>query len=175
MDNVILAPRIVQRLLALMDRVILRGMPPRLVGDLRKGVWRTLGARIAADAVVGPGVTVLGHPQLVIHAGASIARDVVLDARGGLELGPNCLIGFESILLSSTHNASQVGIPVQDQGMFGAKIVIGERAWLGTRCVLLPGTSVGDDSIVAAAAVVTKPVPALTVAAGVPARILGPR
>lgn len=57
---------------------------------------------------------------------------------------------------------------------------IGNRVWLGSRSIILPGVTVGDDAVVGAAAVVTKDVPAGCICVGNPGRILprtvyGPR
>ena len=46
------------------------------------------------------------------------------------------------------------------------------RAWIGAGATVLPGVTVGENSIVAAGAVVTKDVPDNTIVAGVPARVL---
>ncbi|HEY3827970.1 MAG TPA: acyltransferase [Solirubrobacteraceae bacterium] len=116
------------------------------------------------------------HPQgLTIGEGVVVARDVTLDARGGLELEDEALIGFESVLLSHTHRSEEVGVAVQHQGMFSAPVKIGARAWLGMRVLVLPGVEVGSDAIVASGAVVTKSIPPRTIAAGVPARVLKSR
>lgn len=49
---------------------------------------------------------------------------------------------------------------------------IGNNVWLGDRCSVLKGVTIGDNSIVAANAVVTKPVPANVIVAGNPAKIV---
>ena len=46
--------------------------------------------------------------------------------------------------------------------------------WVGAGAVLLPGVSVGDNSVIGAGSVVTKDIPANVVAAGVPCRVLRP-
>ena len=51
-------------------------------------------------------------------------------------------------------------------------VLIGENAWLGANSTILPGVTVGRNAVVAAGAVVTKDVPANTVVAGVPAKII---
>jgi maltose O-acetyltransferase len=51
-------------------------------------------------------------------------------------------------------------------------VTIGNGAWLGARCTILPGVNVGEGAIVAAGAVVTHDVPANTMVAGVPARAI---
>jgi acetyltransferase-like isoleucine patch superfamily enzyme len=51
-------------------------------------------------------------------------------------------------------------------------IVIKRNAWIGAAVTILPGVTVGENSVVAAGAVVTKDVPANTVVAGVPAKVI---
>ena len=49
---------------------------------------------------------------------------------------------------------------------------IGNKVWIATNALILPGVTIGDGAIVAAGAVVTKDVPAKCMVAGVPARII---
>ena len=49
---------------------------------------------------------------------------------------------------------------------------IGNKVWIATNALILPGVNVGDGAIVAAGAVVTKDVPAKCMVAGVPARVV---
>ena len=51
-------------------------------------------------------------------------------------------------------------------------IIIGNGVWIGMRCLIMDGVTIGDGAIVAAGAVVTKDVPPFAVVGGVPARIL---
>jgi acetyltransferase-like isoleucine patch superfamily enzyme len=51
-------------------------------------------------------------------------------------------------------------------------IHIGKNVWLGAGAIILPGVTVGENSIVAAGAVVTKDVPSNTIVGGVPARVI---
>ena len=51
-------------------------------------------------------------------------------------------------------------------------IVIGENVWLGGGAIVLPGISIGSNSVVGAGAVVTRDLPENVVAVGNPARIL---
>ena len=54
-----------------------------------------------------------------------------------------------------------------------APIEVGDRCFIGARATLLPGVRIGSGSVVAAGAVVTRSVPAGSVVAGVPARVVG--
>ena len=55
---------------------------------------------------------------------------------------------------------------------YPSPVNIGENVWIGSSATILPGVTIGDNSIIAAGAVVTKDVPENTVVAGVPAKIL---
>lgn len=65
------------------------------------------------------------------------------------------------------------GLPLDQRHVHHiAPIVIGRDVWIGSGAILLPGVHVGDGAVVAAGAVVRADVPARTIVAGVPARII---
>jgi acetyltransferase-like isoleucine patch superfamily enzyme len=150
-------------------------VPDRVGIRLRRRWLRRHGAAVGRGAIVSRGSRVLGIRGLALGAGVVVARDACLDARGGLAIEEEALIGFESILLSSTHNAGRLDVAVQAQGMYAAPVRIGRRAWLGMRVLVLPGVTIGADAIVAAGAVVTEDVPPGSVVGGVPARPISSR
>lgn len=162
-------------LLSKIDNYVLRLLPGTLPRALRKIVLRKLGTRIAEPVYIGQGVRIMEPSRLTLEAGVVVTRDCVLDARGGLTLCESALIGFESILLTHTHNSPTVGIPIQDQGMYQKPIIIGPRVWLGTRVIVLPGVSLGEDVIVGSGSVVTKSLASGASYAGAPARLLNQR
>lgn len=51
-------------------------------------------------------------------------------------------------------------------------MVIGNNVWLGANVTVLPGVTIGDDAVVGAGSIVTKDVPARTLAVGSPARVV---
>ena len=55
---------------------------------------------------------------------------------------------------------------------YPAPIVLGRNVWIGSNATILQGVTIGDNSVVAAGAVVTKDVPADTIVGGVPARVI---
>jgi acetyltransferase-like isoleucine patch superfamily enzyme len=154
---------------------LLRHLPDRVGNGPRARYLQKRAKGFGPESVVARGCRVLEPAGLEIGAGVVVARDVTLDARGGLELADEALIGFESVLLTHTHRSEEVGVAIQKQGMFSAPVKIGARAWLGMRVIVLPGVEIGEDAIVASGAVVTKTIPSGTIFAGVPAKMLRER
>lgn len=95
-------------------------------------------------------------------------------SQGRIEIGDDVLFGPE-VLLTAASYRYDLGHPVTGQPMAEGDIVIGNDVWLATRAVVLPGTTIGDGSIVAAGAVVRGEFPPMSVIAGSPARIVSQR
>ncbi|MGO2048604.1 MAG: DapH/DapD/GlmU-related protein, partial [Brachybacterium tyrofermentans] len=53
-----------------------------------------------------------------------------------------------------------------------APVTIGNNVWIGANVTILPGVTIGDDAVIAAASVVTKDVPAKALVVGSPARVI---
>lgn len=88
--------------------------------------------------------------------------------QGGITIGDGSLIGHKAILATLNH-----GFAPEDRGsLYPAPIIIGKNVWVGASATLLPGITIGDNAIIAAGAVVTKSVPANTIVAGVPAKVV---
>ena len=62
--------------------------------------------------------------------------------------------------------------PYERSSTIAKPIKIGNRVWIGIAATVMPGVTVGDNSIIAAGAVVTKDVPTNCIVAGVPAKII---
>lgn len=88
--------------------------------------------------------------------------------QGGIELGDGCMIGHQVVIATLNHDL----MPERRASMMPAKVTLGRNVWVGAHATILPGVTIGDNSVVAAGAVVTKDVPANCVAAGVPARVV---
>jgi len=98
-------------------------------------------------------------------------------------IGPRCHLGWavieEGALLAAgvhvpsgarTHGIDDPTIPIRDQPTLKTAVRIGANAWIGSAAVVM--ADVGRDSVIAAGAVVTRPIPDLSIAGGVPARVL---
>ena len=105
---------------------------------------------IGADALIGVGSTVIG--PAVIEDDVLLAQQVVVSALNH---------GFEDVTQ-----------PIRVQEVNTQRITIRRGAWIGAHAIVLPGVTVGVNSVIAAGAVVTKDVPDYAVAVGNPARVV---
>ena len=87
---------------------------------------------------------------------------------GGITIEDNVLIGPKVNLVSENHPID----PTQRKSLIGKPILIKKNAWIGAAATILPGITVGENSIVAAGSIVTKDVPDNCIVAGNPARII---
>ncbi len=89
-----------------------------------------------------------------------------------IEIGDNVMIGPRVIVATAIHpeNAEQRRRGLQ----YNRKVVIKANVWIGAGAILLPGVTIGENSIIGAGAVVTHDVPANVVAVGNPCRVLRP-
>lgn len=101
-------------------------------------------------------------------------------------VGPGCHLGFvhveRDVLIgagvhvtsgSDTHGTEDASRPIREQDRPKSRVTVGAGAWIGSSAVVM--ADVGHDAVVGAGSVVTRPVPPLVVAAGVPARVIRER
>ncbi|MBP9926416.1 MAG: sugar O-acetyltransferase [Cyclobacteriaceae bacterium] len=87
---------------------------------------------------------------------------------GGITIEDDVLIGPRVNLTTENHPVD----PAKRKFLNLKSILIKRNAWIGAGATILPGVTIGENSIVAAGAVVTKDVPANTIVGGVPAKMI---
>lgn len=155
-------------------QAILTLLPANFGGRLRVYALRAAGFNI------GHGTLIWGTPRITgpsnLQSKLSIGQrcffniDCFLDLSASITVGDQVAIGHEVMLLTSSH---QIGLPSYRAGdLFAQPIVIENGAWIGARCVVLPGVTIGTGAVVAAGAVVTQNVLPNTLVGGTPARVI---
>ncbi len=132
---------------------------------------------------VGPGTGISPNVSLRNGARITIGKHCHLGERCCLWAGDSTgriIIGdyvslAPDVFITSSDYQFQAGLPFRQQPKRERDIVIGNDVWLGTRVVVTAGVTIGDGCIIGAGAVVTKDIPAGSIAAGVPARVIGER
>lgn len=115
-------------------------------------------------AVYGSGVIELGQ-------GAFVGHHSTLAARDSIRLGDGA---FLAELVSVRDHDHEVGFPPSSGQMTVEPVAIGSGAWLGAKVTVVKGSSIGDETVVGANAVVRGELPSQTICAGIPARVIRP-
>ena len=131
---------------------------------------------------IGDGVDLNRHvylggfgSHLRIGARSSINQHAFIDARGGVQIGEDVMIGPFARLISYNHVFANIQAPMNTQGFDLGEIHIGDDVWIGAGVTILAGVTIGKGSIIAAGAVVTRSFPSHSILAGVPARVVRSR
>jgi acetyltransferase-like isoleucine patch superfamily enzyme len=120
----------------------------------------------------------LGAPdaRIEIGEGTRLTYSVVLQCTTQITIGRGSTLAQATLVVDGSHRFRDLSVPLLEQGYDYVPITIGDDVHIASKCTII--ADVGDRAVVAANAVVTRPVPAYCVAAGVPARVIdyfGPR
>jgi galactoside O-acetyltransferase len=107
----------------------------------------------------------------------AINANVLVDANdsGKIQIGHGCLIGPNVVLRASDHVFARTDTAIRLQGHKAGVIVLEDDVWLAANVVVTRDTRIGRGSVVGAGSVVTRDIPAYSVAAGAPARVIASR
>lgn len=105
-----------------------------------------------------------GTPIIKIGAFSSIGDRAQIHCGKLVSIGDHVLISWDVNIIEFDYHAPGGGIPEPKP------IVIEDEVWVGARCIITKGVTIGKGAILAAGAVVTKDVPPYTLVAGNPAK-----
>jgi acetyltransferase-like isoleucine patch superfamily enzyme len=91
---------------------------------------------------------------------------------GPVTLGNDIRLAQNITLSGLNHNYEDINMPIHKQGVSTAPICIEDHCWIGANVVVVAGVTIGKHAIVAAGSIVTKDIPAYSVAVGNPARVI---
>lgn len=111
---------------------------------------------------------------LKIEKGCKIGPHSIFNCGEDITIGEDSEFGGYCHFQSSNHGTKK-GELIKFQKHTYGKIVIGKGVWMGAHVNVLPGVTIGDGAVIGANSVVTKNIPANTIAAGVPAKVISQR
>lgn len=91
---------------------------------------------------------------------------------GPVTIGHHVNLAQGITVTALNHKFKNPDIRIDEQGVSTKPVVIGNDIWVGANAVILPGITIGDHSVIAAGAIVTKDVPPHSLVAGVPAKVI---
>lgn len=149
-------------------------LPVNVGNRLRLRLLRLSGFRIGKSGMIMGMPTIVGqgniYEKLQIGNGCIFNMGCYFDLAAPITIGHNVGVGNEALLLTGSHQTADSHRRVGN--LIASPIVIQDGVWLGARCIVLPGVTIGKGAVVAAGAVVTKNVPPNSLVAGVPARVI---
>ena len=114
----------------------------------------------------GANITVCPNSKLILHAGF-MNENVQITCGGLIEIGEGTSIARDVVIWNN--DAHEI---VETKSSKVAPIIIGKHVWICQGAKILKGVTVGDGAVIAAGAIVTKDVPANTLVAGIPAKVI---
>jgi acetyltransferase-like isoleucine patch superfamily enzyme len=112
------------------------------------------------------------YSNLCVGAGAYIGNDCFLDLSEKITVEDDVTIAMRVTILTHFDGGNSFASKVYSRAC--QPVLIGSGSYIGAGAILMPGTTINADAIVAAGAVVSKDVPLRTLVGGIPARVIRP-
>ncbi len=138
---------------------------------LRQAFYRQVLEQCGRDVYLGWG-SVFSMQEAKVGERAYVGRYCSI---GYADIGDEVMLADGVQILSGgrEHNRDRSDLSMHDQGQTYSQVRIGAGAWIGAGAVVM--ADVGEHSVIGAGAVVNRPVPAYSIAVGVPARVVKQR
>lgn len=136
----------------------------------RRFLLRLFGAKIGRACAFVRSVRIF-HPWLLeVGEYSAFSTNVTLYNLGPLHVGRHTVLSQDVYVCGGTHDYTRPDLP-----LIRPKNMIGSGVWVAAGAFVGPGVSIGDNSVIAARAVVVADIPAGVVAGGNPAQVIKPR
>lgn len=137
-----------------------------LDGSLHPLFAELLGRKLDSTSQILPPVYIdFGH-QVEVGKNVFINHNCTMMSAGGIVIEDNVMIGPQVTLTTTNHDFTD------HFTLLCKPIHIGRNVWIGARALILPGVTIGENSVIAGGAVVTRDVEPNVVVGGAPARVL---
>jgi acetyltransferase-like isoleucine patch superfamily enzyme len=130
---------------------------------------------VGANVLFEPGVwiTAPAPARVRIGSGTFLNLGVMIAALDLVEIGAHCMFANGCLITDADHRFDDPQTPVPWQG-FTSKgpTRVGDNVWCGANVVITSGVTIGERCVIGANSVVTGDIPAFSIAAGAPAKVL---
>ncbi len=131
--------------------------------------------QVGEGVLFEPGVwiTAPGAARITIGTGTFLNLGVMVAAMERVEIGAHCMFANGCFVTDADHRTDDPDTPVPWQGFTSrGPTRIGDNVWCGAHVVVTSGVTIGERAVIGANSVVTRDIPAHTVAVGAPARVI---
>jgi acetyltransferase-like isoleucine patch superfamily enzyme len=112
---------------------------------------------------------------LVIGNNSNIGPYSYIGCSGLITIGNNVMISPRVSIYAENHNFDDAELAMKEQGVTRESVTIQDDCWIASNSIILAGVTIGTGSVIGAGSVVTKDIPAFSIVAGNPARIIKSR
>lgn len=142
------------------------------VGSIHLGERTLVGRQATLSVGYGPGDPQAPARGLVVGDRCVLGARTSLTAHASIAIGDDVWFGQDVFVSDASHGYQEVGTPIGRQFGTHSPVVIGDGCWIGHGAIVLPGTTLGRNVVVAAGSVVRGEVADHAVVAGVPAKVV---
>ena len=142
------------------------------VGSIHIGPRTLIGRQVTLSVGYGPDDEMLPERGLVIGERCVIGARTSFTAHSSIVLGDDVWCGQNVFVSDSSHGYQDADLPIGQQLGPHLPVRIGSGSWIGHGAIILPGTTIGRNVVVAAGSVVRGTVEDYAVVGGAPARVL---
>jgi acetyltransferase-like isoleucine patch superfamily enzyme len=128
--------------------------------------------RLAGSLTIGRDFTGRVYGSLSIGNRVFFNRGCYLAVLDNVSIGNNCIFGEGVSIHDENHVYGSDDVAIASRGFTAKPIVIEDNVWVGAKATIVAGVHIGRNAVIGANAVVTRNIPAYTIAAGVPARVV---
>lgn len=136
----------------------------------RNFFYRLSGIKMGKGSTFHMGARFFYPKNIEIGEGTIIGDHAFLDGRAKIKIGKQVDVASQVMIYNSEHDLADPTFKATEE-----PVSIGDYVFIGPRAIIMPGVTIGNNVIVAGAAVVTKNVPENAIVGGVPAKIIGER
>ena len=140
-----------------------------IIDIFRCASWRLKLKRFGNDSFIHRGVVIHGSANVELGDRVAIGEYCYMWGNAGISIGDDTLIAAGCQITTLSHDDKAL---IYRKSSTAASISIGRNVWLGFGVKVMPGISIGPNSIIGAGSVVTRNIPANVVALGAPARVI---
>ncbi len=112
--------------------------------------------------------------KIILNSGTSFNTNVHINAANGgeINIGKNVLIGPNSVMRTASHRFDDSQVSIKYQGHSIGNIIIEDDVWISAGVIIIGGVIIGKGAVIGAGSVVVKDIPPMSIAVGVPAKVI---